>query len=260
MKNPDDSTPPAAKAAASSRAATPPTRPYDLTWDNGWSIISRPKSPRHASTGTIGSLGLWKSPLAGRIIFFAYPDSILSNPANATTDDFLDPEDEAFETHASIQQAILEWSLSTASGKLPAGWTSPSAEWLVDLFPKNCRFIRHGSILRDIELVHEPEQLALRVVLASVDDALPEQRRRWLEKFVASANANWRLVRIGFAPDSRSVVAEVNLTGAPAAVLRPLFQTALDSLRWVVSGLAETTDFLARGESPSQALEVLSAG
>jgi len=125
--------------------------------------------------------------------------------------------------------------------KTPAGWTSPTAGMAVRSLPQNRRFIRHGSIFRDIELVHEPEQLALRVTLASVDDALPEQRRRWLEKFIASANASWRLVRIGFAPDSRSIVAEIDPDGSPGMVLRPLFQTALDSLRWVVSGLAETT-------------------
>lgn len=259
MKMLDDSPPHAATSAASHRQATPPEPlTYHQSSDGAWQTISRLKSSLHSSSAEPGSPGLWKRSQDGQSLVFSYPAAILYGPANAASDDFLAFEGPEIETDASVQQAILEWAIFTDSGELPPRWTPPSEESLTALFPKESRVVRHGSILKQIDLIHRPEHLALRVVLATVASPLPDRRRLWLEKYIASADASWRLVRIGFVPNSGTIVAETNLTGAPNAVLRPLFQTAIDALRWVVTGLTEITDFLTKADQASQALEDLS--
>ena len=64
-------------------------------------------------------------------------------------------------------------------------------------------------------------------------------------------------MRVGLTERS-SVHAEVDLSGAPVAVLEPLFGVALDALRWLVEWLAQPVDFLVNGAAGCRALEQLS--
>lgn len=225
----------------------------------GWHSTSLPCSDRRAAIlCAIGSFGLWKLSADGNAVEFAYPASILAGVDAGECDDFAEAPAN-FDPPANRQEAMLAWAVATAGGRLVPEWTPPSEEMLSGFLPRGRRSIRHGSIIREIEVIHEPGHFALRVQLASLDPEMPGPRRLWVQKFIASANRIWRLVRIGIAPDSRSVTAEVDLTGVPAAVFSPLFQASIDSLRWIVASLAETMIFLAQTESSSRALEVLPA-
>jgi hypothetical protein len=55
------------------------------------------------------------------------------------------------------------------------------------------------------------------------------------------------------------VLAEVDLTGCPPAVVECVFRAGLAALWWVVEWLARPADFLADAARPSRALEVFPA-
>src|SRR2546426_92871 len=72
-------------------------------------------------------------------------------------------------------------------------------------------------------------------------------RQAWLQALLEEGQSRWHLARLGSIEDSNgsSLIAEVNLTGAPAEAIEDLFVTSLDALRWVVQWLGETADWLA---------------
>ena len=86
-------------------------------------------------------------------------------------------------------------------------------------------------------LVRSPERLALVVpALARLPVGLPASRVRWLEEILLDTRRHTRLVRLGLEEDA--VRAEVDLTGAPHALLDGLCRVALDALAWVVARLS----------------------
>jgi hypothetical protein len=104
-----------------------------------------------------------------------------------------------------------------------------------------------------------PERLVLRFpILPVLPASLPELRRRWLRQVLRDAQTHGRLVRLGYgqAANEPAVLAECDLTGAPATLLRPMILVCLECLRYCVGGLAETVEFLADATVASRALEL----
>ncbi|NNE91475.1 MAG: hypothetical protein HKN23_07495 [Verrucomicrobiales bacterium] len=124
-------------------------------------------------------------------------------------------------------------------------------EMLDQWLPPDSRVVRHGSLLREIELV---EDRFLRVELAAILADLPEDRFRWLEFFVAGARNNWPHARLAISADRTAAFAEADLECSSPETLRDSLPVAVHSLRWLVVALAETAEFLADPASTCEAL------
>jgi len=115
------------------------------------------------------------------------------------------------------------------------------------------------SHTRQIELIRVPGRLAVRVeILPTLAADLPEHRLRCLRALLVETQGRHHLVRLGLLRDrgQASVVAEIDLTGVPAALLEPMISTSVDALRWVASLLIEAVDFISQAAVASRALEV----
>ncbi len=134
--------------------------------------------------------------------------------------------------------------------RLPSEWSPPSREELEALVPAARRTLGVGPFSTRGVLVRAPHRLALRFDLfgAARPDlsTLSAPRRAWLEAVLAQA-CTWRLVRVGRLPpggDASPLVAEVDLTGAPHALIETLLPFALDALCCVCSWLLLSVRFL----------------
>lgn len=144
--------------------------------------------------------------------------------------------------------AALSWALATAEGGVPDDWTPPDGREVESLLPPAGLCVRHASLMRQGRLVCDAQRLAVRMpVLPRLPDDLPPARRRCLETLLLDAQRRWRLVRLGFTETGGepSVEAEVDLTGVPPALLEPLVTTGLEALRWVLTWLVRSADFVA---------------
>ena len=91
-------------------------------------------------------------------------------------------------------------------------------------------------------------------------EALCDSRRAWLREVLASASRLWRMTRVGVKADSRgqeSVVTEVDLSGAPDALLEPLWLSGLAAARWVSSWLLLSVRSLCDPDLDGEVWEVL---
>jgi hypothetical protein len=217
-----------------------------FTTDNGWPVLTtaKPLAGVDPLRGQLDRPGLWKLVRSGdgvRRVFEMPP------PKHAPADDGDEPADPAL--------ACLSWALATAAGKLPDGWQPPPRHEVEAWLPANGLTVQAGSLVRQGELVHRPERLALRFpILTTIPADLPAARRGWLEEVLQEGQDRWRLVRVGLAGEA--AWAEVDLSGCPGPVLESLFRAGLGALRWVVEWLAGTAAFLADPAVGCRALEV----
>lgn len=200
----------------------------------------------------VGEPALWKPVRAGhqlRRVFTVQESLVRASEGAAVLD----------ETDRSPFECIIDWALATADGVAPIGWALPERETINACLPKMRLTIVHCSYTRQVELIHAPGRLALRVsILSNLPAELPELRLRWLRVLLLETQDDNHLVRLGFARDrdQTAVVAEIDLTGVPAALLEPMISTSLDALRWVASLLVESADFIAEAGMVSRALEI----
>jgi len=133
--------------------------------------------------------------------------------------------------------AGLAWLMATAAGELPRDWVLPPRQEIESVIEPDMLVLRCGTATVQGSLIHQPSRLALVFPLAHRMPAeMPSSRHCWLREILHDAQARWRLVRLGFAGDTGGgVMAEVDLTGVPAALVRPLVSIALAALRWVVA-------------------------
>jgi hypothetical protein len=125
-------------------------------------------------------------------------------------------------------------------------------EWL----PAGARTIRHDEVIRQLDILLQPDRLAIRMPLVALPDGLPEVRSCWLDRILADAAATWRMVRLGRLEASEcSRIAEIDLTGAPAAMLPALLRSARDTLHWLAGAVLETAEFISRADTESEALK-----
>ena len=208
-----------------------------------WSLVEDDSRPAAFDRirGPIGRPGLWKliTDGAGARHVFELPTGLLLEH---------DEDDLGSDEPRPLLDAALTWAQATADGRVPEGWRPPPRAKIEAWIPKGRLTVQHGAIVRQGELIHAPDCLALRVpVLPVLPAALPELNARCLEQILLEATDRWRLVRVGIVDDgeTRAVMAEVNFTGAGAPVIERLISASLASLHWTALWLAESVELLA---------------
>lgn len=197
-----------------------------------------------------GQPGLWKRVRVGNKIerMFALPASLLDGQGL---------EEHLEEDHLAWQ--AMSWALETAQGRVPSGWLTPDRAVLESWFTREQLTVVSGALLRQGELIAEPDRLALRFpIVPELSAELPAARRAWLRLLLEEAQNQWHLVRCGWleGPDGTAAVVEVDLTGAPGALHEDLFVTSLEAVRWTVQWLGEPADWLADAAVASELLAV----
>ena len=164
----------------------------------------------------------------------------------------------SFDGETTVLDQCLQWALDAAEQSIPVEWQSPPRAVVESWFEQEQLTVVAGSLLRQGEVICEPDQLAIRFPLVpELPPDLPESRRAWLHALLDEAQDRWHLVRLDVANDDHSsVVAEVDLTGVPHELAEDLFVISLEALRWVVQWLGETTDWLADATVASELLAV----
>jgi hypothetical protein len=153
--------------------------------------------------------------------------------------------------------AFLEWARASVRGRLPAGWRPPPREEVLGWLPPEPLTWRGGPFVRQGELLLGPERWGFRFpILPRLPDDLPPVREQFLQILCRDALARWRMVRVGVSAveDGRALIAEVDLSGAPAVA--PLVLASLESLKYVVGWLVEAAVLLADVRVTLRVLEI----
>jgi hypothetical protein len=217
-----------------------------------WLTLEKAVLPRPAG-GTkpdVERRGLWKHVTRGRSqrLIFDIPASLLSREAEPG---------ELPATDVSLPEALVDWALASANDETPQGWLPPDSELVAGWMTPGALTVRAGCLVRQGELLLEPDRWALRFpILPAIPRELPADRRLALDLLAADAQSQLRMVRVGRSelPDGPALVAAVDLTGAPHSEF--LFLTGLEGVTQVVAWLVETADFLANATTVLRALEV----
>ncbi len=201
----------------------------------------------------LGAPGLWKWVRNGERARFVFevPSEVLINA---------DDEDPPDQGENSPFARCLAWAETAAEAKSPVGWQPPARHLLDAWLPQKQQLtVQSGAHVCQGELIYTPTRLALRFPIVSALPAdLPPARAFWLREVLRDAQDRWRMVRLGLAQEGEAtaVIAEVDFTGAPGGASERLILAGLDGLRWVVTWLAESVEFLCDVTVTSQALEL----
>jgi len=214
--------------------------------------ISAPEDGR-TSPMDLGAPGLWKTVGPGpepRLVF-ALPRRIWDQAASS---------DVSFDGDITVLDQCLLWAFDTAQGCVAPEWRPPSRATVESWFKPEQLTVVAGPLLRQGEVICEPDRFAIRFLLVpELPPDLSESRLAWLRVLLDETQDHWHLVRLGLAPDDDGqsrVIAEVDLTGVPQSFAEDLFVISLEALRWVVQWLGETTDWLADATVASELLAV----
>ncbi len=224
----------------------------DFRARDGWFRIED-RSVRAAGdplSASLGRPGLWKALVGDHDTVvadvFEIPASVLDAAA---------ANEGAGEGRAAIVAAARDWARATRPGGTISGWRAPDREDVEFFLPSGALLARCEGSPRQGGIVREDGRLALVFpVLPRLAADLSSARREWLRALLLDAQNNWRLVRIGVAATGETL-AEVDLTGAPHAIVEPLVVAAADALRCVVEWLEPTVGLLADRTLASRALE-----
>lgn len=224
------------------------TATFDRRQIDGWLVFTAP-----AAEPDLGAPGLWKTVRDGQAArrIFAVREVWFPN------DDLLLTDDER-----STSDCVVDWALATAEHRLPDGWVAPDRATIDTYLDKSRLTLVHGTFTRQMQIIHAPDRLALRLpILHTIPAALSELRLRWLRALLEEAQNRHHLLRLGLLRDGAqtAAIAEVDLSGVPPMLLEPLLSRSCDALRWVVAWLVESADFLAQADVASRALEICAA-
>jgi hypothetical protein len=180
----------------------------------------------------IGRPGLWR-----RVESEGSWDRICDLPLSVL-EQLVDEPDGASEVAGPLA-ASLSWLVATAHEHLPRGWSPPPRDLLEQSMDTARWTVRDGPHASRGRLVCEPGRLAIAFpIVARIPGDLPPPRQRWLAAVLGAAGSTWRLVRTGLdraVASGAGAWAEVDLSGAPYALIRSLFPVALDAVRCVVA-------------------------
>lgn len=207
---------------------------HELAIERDWLRVESSRASREPcpGAGMLGRPGLWRP----RPLDEDRYARVFELPATV----FADGEEEEADFPSGLCAACLSWAVATARGLPPADWSAPPLEQVRACIPEGALTVRAGAIVREGEIEHSGQRLAIRCpILLSIPDDLPAPRRHWLLASVLQAQRLWRLVRVGIDESTSALMGEVDLTGAPECVLESLLPVAVDSLRWVVSWAAK---------------------
>ena len=223
-----------------------------FTVRSGWGALELKRLGADPLRGLMGKPGLWKCMVDerdGRVRqVFDFPPAILRASHSCHTHDGAD----------DVFRESVRWALATAGGAPVEGWSAPDPEEANEWLDAELLTIQVGSILRQVSLHHGADRLALTApILNALDPDLDPARTGWLRELLIDAQNRWPMIRVGFATDS-AVHAEVDLSGAPHAVIEQLLELGLDGLRNLIEWIVQAADFLASDTSVCRALEFAS--
>jgi len=245
-----------------------------ITTERNWCVLRRTCEPAPADLlgGHLGMPALWK-PLGstngdGGVWTFDVPAGALDAAAETLVlshderDGDADGGARADAGGGAPRDGLslaLAWASATADGEPPPDWSAPSRDVVASWLALESLAVQCGPVLRQGSLVHEPRRLALRIPIApAIPGDLPDARRRWLCETLLDAQSRWRMVRVGISGEgaARAALAEVDLSGAPHALLEHLMPVAADALRCVVEWLAAPVDLLLDTSVPCEIFDL----
>lgn len=197
-------------------------------------------APAWAHEG-LGRPGLWnRCPSRAGAWVFAWPEPAL-NTLRAVTDD--DPTDRG------VTRRYRSWMTRTFNASPISSWRAPSTGAVGDALAGERLLVRRGTHVRRIQLEAGAHRVALTcLVLPHISETLAEARLRWMDRLRMSAMDRRPCVRLGWCGTDagRALVAEIDLSGAPAAWMPTLLVQALGVMRGCLAPLLEPLELLAK--------------
>jgi hypothetical protein len=154
---------------------------------------------------------------------------------------------------------MVEWLMQTSSGADFTTWQPPELDEIESWYGPEKLTVVVGSYVRHGTLHRAAGRLRVRIpIVPVIPPQLPEPRQTWLRAVLIDAQNRHRAARVGFTgePPQQSAVAEIDLTGAPAGAVQPLFETSLVALKHCVQWSIQSAGFLVDLSFESRALEV----
>ena len=189
-----------------------------------------------------GLPGLWKNVCRpnGRLRrVFDLPLATLADP------DIWD--DETGDARCPLEM-MIDWVATTKSDKLPAGWECLPRNGVEESLSSDAFTVEIGPFARQGQLHCEEDRLAVSIpLLQRVPADLSPQRRACLDDLLTDIQNHSRLVRLvesKTSDDVRSILAEVDLSGAPGFAVPLLLRIGLDAVRHVVSQRVSVVEVL----------------
>ena len=213
-----------------------------LTLGPRWCVLEAPRTSQLDDfSGELGQPGLWKHVRLGQHPrrVFAFPTSLAHHSSRLDADD---------ENPAGMLARCTDWALQTLDPPARLDWLAPPRALVESWFAPEQLTVFAGPIVRQGQLTRAENQLSIRFpIVPQLPPDLPASRRAWLRTLLADGQRRWHLARLGFVedPSGASLVAEVDLTGAPAEIAEELFVTSLETLRYVLQWLGESASWLA---------------
>jgi hypothetical protein len=171
--------------------------------------------------------------------------------------------EESGDDGCSPAPAYLKWIIATAAGGLPSGWQCPAREEIEGWLPRESLALRVGPFVRQGVLHCTAARLGVSfAVVPAPLGPLPPSRGACLHDVLRDTQNRWRMVRVR-ANDTGTrpgVVAEVDLTGAPHAMIERLLKAGVEALRWVTSSLVWSTALLTDTRIECRAVEIWQRG
>jgi hypothetical protein len=190
----------------------------------------------------MGKPGLWKcvTTKENRIRrLFEFPLSVATTTEHAVGDEI--------KNGMSPLKEMVSWARTTVNGNRTKSWHPPSHQEMNALIIDQGLTVQCDSHALQGELVCESNCLALRFpIVLGIPHEICESRNYWLRRLLIDAQNRWKMVRVGFSGDhsGKSAQVEVNLTGAPHAVLPDIVSVALAALRAAVAWMVPSAVFL----------------
>ncbi len=145
-----------------------------------------------------------------------------------------------------VLRDILTWPLGMLEDEKWT-WTPPDSETIDKLVPSAARGVRCGRVTRMIETRLDADNLSFSLLLLPDGPRTPSVAAL-TQTLLVSWQRQWRMVRAR--RDGDMLVAEVDLTGAPAPALDVLVPFAIEALKGSLPALLPATE-LVRNDEPA---------
>jgi hypothetical protein len=223
-----------------------------LELDQTWSTfeIKRPGRMTDPLSGQVGTHGPWKRiTRGGRCRLVAdVPTQVLRDQCDPDIDD-----------ENGTMESIVEWLMHSSSGGSFDTWQPPDLDEIESWQGPEKLTVVAGAYVRQGTLQRASGRLSVRIPLVPViPPQLPKSRWNWLRAVLVDDQNRHRAARIGLVgePSQQSIVAEIDLSGAPAGALPALFTSSLAALKHTVQWSIHTLGFLVDLDVECRALEV----
>jgi hypothetical protein len=226
---------------------------FGLKLDEPWSTFHVRRSSRTADplSGLLGTPGPWK-----RIRHGEHWRMVADVPTALLHDD-CDPIFTEDGNRPLVK--LLDWLKDTSSRACFPTWQPPVLAEIESWYGPDKLVVSSGPYVRQGTLHRIAGRLSIQIpIVPVIPQQLPESRLKWLRAVLIDAQNRHRAARIGLVgePPQQSIIAEVDLSGAPAEALPTLFTTSLAALKHTIQWSIQTAGFLVDLNLDCSALEV----